>query len=258
MVRGDCRCRRGRRGRGCLAGHCGGSSSDAAEECSRCQYAGCGFGSPAHVHWTFFLWWADPVGPGSQAAIPARSQRETGRQFSSGGRRFTCLFWVATACTCRPRTSPPPHPRCVLYLLISPCRPISRRTTDSLRPIEAAMSSCSMPVARPREISSLSAKVSIVRRTLPPIQLARPPEPLTPQDHPRGNLLPPLSRDRPFRPIALDLLQSSLFLRFTPGYTRCRKASCPVWGSTSGIEYRARLQRFASLPSHAPATVDMN
>jgi hypothetical protein len=57
---------------------------------------------------------------------------------------------------------------CARYLVRPPWRLISRDTTDSPRPIEAAMSFCSKPMARPREISSRSAKVSCWRRTFPP------------------------------------------------------------------------------------------
>ena len=46
---------------------------------------------------------------------------------------------------------------------------ISRDTTDGFRLIAAAMPFCCICAARQREISSLSANVSISRRTLPPI-----------------------------------------------------------------------------------------
>ena len=46
---------------------------------------------------------------------------------------------------------------------------ISRDTTDGFRLIAAAMPICCICAARQREISSLSANVSISRRTLPPI-----------------------------------------------------------------------------------------
>ena len=59
--------------------------------------------------------------------------------------------------------------RCARYARRPPVRAISRDTTDGFRPIAAAMSFCCICAARQWEISSLSANVRIVRRTLPPI-----------------------------------------------------------------------------------------
>ena len=61
---------------------------------------------------------------------------------------------------------------CARYARRPPCRVISRDTTDGFRPITAAMSFCCIWAARQREISSLSANVSISRRTHPPDSLA--------------------------------------------------------------------------------------
>ena len=164
VVRGDCRSRRGGRGRACLAGHCGGSSSDAAEECPRCQYAGCGFGSPAHVHCTFPFGGRTRSGRARRLRYPPDLKGKRGGSSPAAvGALLACSGWLLRAST---------HPRCALYLLISPCRPISRQTTDSLRPIEAAMS---LFDAR-REAAGdflLPGQGEFARRALPPIQLAR-------------------------------------------------------------------------------------
>src|SRR5216684_2040163 len=57
---------------------------------------------------------------------------------------------------------------CARYARRPPCPAISRDTTDGFRPITAAMSFCCICAARQREISSLSANVSISRRTQSP------------------------------------------------------------------------------------------
>ena len=98
MVRGDCRSRRGRCGRGCLARHCGGSSSDAAEECPRCQYAGCGFGSPAHVHCTISLGGRTRSGRARRLRYPPDLKGKPGGSSPPAvGALFACSGWLLRA-----------------------------------------------------------------------------------------------------------------------------------------------------------------
>jgi len=97
----------------------------------------------------------------------------------------------------------PVSARCARYARRPPCRVISRDTTDGSRPITAAMSFCCICAARQREISSLSANVSISRRTHSPDSLARSPEPPTPEDHITENPVFPVRHNCPLRPIAL-------------------------------------------------------
>src|SRR5216683_3949668 len=102
----------------------------------------------------------------------------------------------------RPRdTRAPASARCARYFSLPPCGVISRDATPAQRPIDLAISPCSTPLARPREISSLSANLSVLRRT-PPVhsrvrqRLSR--RQITCTNDP----VHPVKHDCPFRPIA--------------------------------------------------------
>ena len=91
---------------------------------------------------------------------------------------------------------------CARYARRPPCLAISRDTTDGFRPIVAAMSFCCICAARQREISSLSANVSISRRTLPPIH-SRVRQSLSLRGNPsHGDPIRPVRENRPLHPIA--------------------------------------------------------
>src|SRR5216684_3981471 len=91
---------------------------------------------------------------------------------------------------------------CARYARRPPCRAISRDTTDGFRPIVEAMSFCCIWAVRQREISSLSANVSISRRTLPPIRSRVRRSLSHHQDNPPHHAMKHVRRVCPLRPIA--------------------------------------------------------